>query len=244
MKVKLLLAAILVICTQSSVLAQSKLKGGLKADFVSSYIWRGLNLGHFSFQPELSIEWKGLSLSAWGSVGLTNHKDDNIEIDLTLSYETHGLSFGIIDYWNDEHDKRYFYYKTKVGNNQQEDEVTGHSFEGYVSYDFGPVSVSWQTFFAGNDFQKVDGKRSWSSYFQLAAPFRLITCDWEATMGLVPWASDYYSANGFCVNNLSLKATKDIKITDSFSLPLFAQIVANPASQKMYFIAGFTLKAF
>lgn len=76
------------------------------------------------------------------------------------------------------------------------------------------------------------------------APFRFITCDWEATAGLVPWASDYYSANGFSVTNLSLKATKDIRITDSFSLPLFTQIVANPASQKMYFVAGFTLNAF
>ena len=236
MEKKLLLAAILVVCTQSSVQAQSKIEGGLKADFVSSYVWRGLNLGHASLQPELSVGWKGLSLSAWGSVGLTSHKDDNVEIDLTLSYETGGLSFGITDYWNDDCDKRYFYYK-------REGEGTGHSFEGYVSYDFGPVSVSWQTFFAGNDYQNADGKRTYSSYFQLMAPFRLITCDWEATAGLVPWASDYYSATGFSVNNLSLKATKDIKITYSFSLPLFAQIVVNPASQDMYFLAGFTLSA-
>ena len=243
MKTKLLLAVVLVICTQGNVQAQSKLEGGLKADFVSSYIWRGLNLGHVSLQPELSVSWKGLSLSAWGSVGLS-HKDDNVEIDLTLSYETGGLSFGIIDYWNDEYDKRYFYYKTKAGTNRQKTESTGHCFEGYVSYDFGPVSVSWQTFFAGNDYQDADGKRAYSSYFQLMVPFRLVTCEWEAAAGLVPWASDYYSVTCFSVSNLSLKATKDIKITDSFSLPLFAQIVANPASQKMYFLAGFTLNAF
>ena len=243
MKVRLLLAVLLSICIQGSVEAQSKLKGGLEADFVSSYIWRGLHLGHFSFQPELSIGWKGLSLSAWGSVGLTNHKDDNIEIDLTLSYKTDGLSFGIIDYWDNGHDKRYFYYKTKEHTDRQKGEGTGHSFEAYVSYDFGPLSVSWQTFFAGNDFHEADGKRAFSSYFQLMAPFLRVTCDWEVAIGLVPWASDYYSADGLCVNNLSLKATKDIKITDSFSLPLFAQIVVNPASQKMYFSAGFTLKA-
>jgi hypothetical protein len=34
------------------------------------------------------------------------------------------------------------------------------------------------------------------------------------------------------------------EITDSFSLPLFGQFIANPASQGMYFVAGFTLKAF
>jgi len=235
MKTKPFLAALLAVVSMGNALAQSEVEGSLKADFVSSYIWRGLNLGHVSLQPELSVSWKGLSLTAWGSVGLSGHKDDFREIDLTLSYETGRLSFGVIDYWTDEYDKRFFYFKK---------DSTGHAFEGFVSYDFGPVVASWQTFFAGNDYQESNNKRSYSSYFQLQAPFRLATCNWEATAGLVPWASDYYSTNGFSVTYLSLRATKDIKITDSFSLPLFAQLIANPASQGMYFVAGFTLKAF
>lgn len=231
---RLISALILSICTMDSVQAQDKIEGGLTVDIVSSYIWRGQQLGHVSIQPELSVGWKGLSLSAWGNVGLSNYKDLR-EIDLTLSYESGGFSVGIVDYWNDGNDPRYFYYDKNT---------TGHSFEGYVGYDFGPVGISWQTFFAGNDFQEGSGRRAWSSYFQVAAPFRLITCRWKATAGLVPWACDYYDTSGFSVTNLSLRATKDIKITKSFSLPLFAQIVANPASQKLYFVAGLTLKAF
>ena len=209
------------------------MEGGLKADFVSSYIWRGLNLGHVSLQPELSIGWKGLSLSAWGSVGLTNHKDDITEIDLTLSYETRNLSFGIIDYWNEGNDNRYFFYKYG----------TGHAFEGFISYNFGPVSASWQTYFAGNDYQDDNGKRAYSSYFGLSAPFRLATCNWEAEVGFVPWKSSTYEVNSFSVTNLSLRATKAIHITKSFDLPLFGQVIANPASQHFYFVFGFTLQA-
>jgi hypothetical protein len=82
-----------------------------------------------------------------------------------------------------------------------------------------------------------------SSYFELSAPFRLVTCDWDATMGLVPWRSDYYEVGSFSVTNLSLRATKDIQITKSFALPLFGQLIANPASQHFYFVFGFTLKA-
>lgn len=219
----------------ASAQAQSKPRAGLRADLVSTYVWRGLKQAGVSLQPEVAVGWKGLNFSVWGSVALTGNKEDINEIDLTLSYRTGGLSLGIIDYWNDANHTRYFYYK---GN------TTGHSFEGYVGYDLGPVSVSWQTIFAGNDYQESNDKRTYSSYFQLQAPFRLATCDWEATAGLVPWASDYYSANGFSVTCLSLRATKDIKITDSFSLPLFGQLIANPASQGMYFVAGFTLKAF
>lgn len=49
-------------------------------------------------------------------------------------------------------------------------------------------------------------------------------------------------ANGFAVTNVSLKAEKAIKITDSFQLPLFANISANPSTQKAYLVFGFTLK--
>ena len=217
-----------------SIWAQHKVEGHLGADVVSNYIWRGKNMGHVSLQPELSVKWKGLSLSAWGSVGLTNYKDDAREIDLTLSYKTNGLSFGVIDYWDDSSDSRYFYYKK---------DDTGHSFEGFVSYDFGPVSASWQTYFAGNDYQENNGKRAYSSYFELSAPFRLVTCDWDARVGFVPWKSGIYEVSGFSITNLSLRATKAIRISNSFELPLFGQLIANPASQHFYFVFGLTLKA-
>ena len=41
------------------------------ADLVSQYIWRGQNLGDFSLQPTLGVGYKGISLSAWGSVGIS-----------------------------------------------------------------------------------------------------------------------------------------------------------------------------
>lgn len=216
-----------------NVRAQRQLEGHLRADIVSSFIWRGQDFGDVSLQPELAAAWRGLNLSVWGSVGLSN-KDDCREIDVTLWYETGGLSFGIVDYWNDGNDSRYFYYK-KDG--------TSHAFEGFIGYDFGPVGVSWQTFFAGNDYLRDSGKRAYSSYFELSVPFRLITCNWNADVGLVPWRADFYDVSGFNVTNLSLRATKSIKITKSFELPLFAKIVANPYSQNMFFLVGLTLNA-
>lgn len=37
------------------------------ADFVSSYIWRGMDSGNASVQPSLGLNWKGLTVYAWGS---------------------------------------------------------------------------------------------------------------------------------------------------------------------------------
>lgn len=232
MNAKIALIVAMLLAGTMGVRAQDQVEAHLGADIVSNYIWRGQDFGHVSLQPELSVGWKGLSLAVWGSVGLSD-KDDAREVDLTLSYETGGLSFGIVDYWDDGDGKPYFYYRKPD---------TSHSFEGLVSYDFGPVSASWQTYFAGSDYQ-VDGKRAYSSYFELAAPFRLASCDWDARFGLVPWKSGMYDVSGFSVTNLSLRATKAIKITPTFELPLFGQVVANPSSQHLYFVFGLTLTA-
>lgn len=229
-----LIAFLLLAGSAVVVQAQDKVEGSLKVDFVTSYIWRGLQLGHVSVQPELGVSWKGFTLSANGSVGLSNRDDAN-EIDLTLSYATKGLTVGVVDYWTDEDDKRYFYYKK---------EHTGHAIEAFAGYDFGFASLSWQTIFAGNDLRSSDGRQAFSSYFEVGVPFRLATCDWQATAGLVPWASDYYETSGFRLTNLSLRATKDIKVSSSFSIPLFGELVANPCSQHLYFVAGFTLSPF
>lgn len=212
--------------------AQDQVKPQLSVDFVSSYVWRGMHLGKAAVQPTLGLEWKGLEFSVWGNAGLVEHMG---ELDLTLSYTIGGLTLSIVNYWDDTSGMRYFYYKPKD---------TAHVFEGAVAYDFGPVAISWQTFFAGNDFQAVSGKRSFSSYFEVSAPFRLATLDWVAAAGLVPWASDYYNTKGFGLTNLSLKASKDIPVAKKFSLPIFAQLIANTVSGNFYFVAGITINAF
>ena len=216
--------------------AQDKVETTLKGDFVSSYIWRGLDAGSTAVQPTLGVGYKGLSLTAWGSYGLTN-PDDTKEFDLTVAYTTGGFNIGITDYWFsvglDDPDNRYFKYDAHS---------TNHVFEAFVGYDFGVLSLQWFTNFAGNDGHNKSGKRAYSSYVEANVPFKLATVDWNATAAVVPYATDFYGTNGFAVTNLALKATKDIKVTDSFSIPVFGQVAANPCSQKAYFVFGFTLQ--
>ena len=47
--------------------AQDEIETTISGDIVSSYIWRGQDLGSAAIQPTLGIAYKGLSLSAWGS---------------------------------------------------------------------------------------------------------------------------------------------------------------------------------
>jgi hypothetical protein len=219
----------------STALAQEKVETTIKGDFVNEYIWRGQKLGDVAVQPTFGVGYKGLSLTAWGNYGLTN-KDDVKEFDLTLGYTIGGLTIGVTDYWFSvglDPDARYFKYDAHG---------TNHVFEATVGYDFGPVALAWFTNFAGNDGTNKNGKRAYSSYFEVSVPFRLATVDWSATAGAVPFATTSYGTSGFAVTNLSLRATKDIRVTDAFSIPIFAQLTGNPCSQKAYLVLGFTLQ--
>lgn len=210
-------------------------EGTVSTDIVSQYIWRGTDCGDAAIQPTLGLAWKGLSLSAWGSVGLTNANDVK-ELDFDLSYTTGGFSVGVIDYWFSEGGDaagRYFKYSSHA---------TNHVFEGKVGYDFGPVSLSWFTNFAGNDGLNKNGKRAYSSYFEVSAPFKFVKCDWNATVGAVPYATDLYGTNGFAVTNVSLRATKEFNIKNKLSIPVFTELTANPRHEKMYLIFGFAIK--
>ena len=216
--------------------AQDTVEATISGDVVSSYIWRGQDLGNVSIQPTLGVSYKGLSLSAWGNVGLSNSEDTK-ELDLTLAYSNGGFNIGITDYWtNDGGDPEGRYFKYNAHG-------TNHVFEANVGYDFGFASLQWFTNFAGNDGTNKDGKRAYSSYFEVNVPFQLATVDWTATAGAIPYATSFYNGwtSGFAVTNVALKATKDIKVTDSFSIPIFGQVVANPCSQKAYQVLGFTL---
>lgn len=215
--------------------AQDKVEASIGADFVSRYIWRGQVLGDVSFQPTLGLGWKGLSLSAWGSVGISNPADTK-EFDLTLSYTIGGFNIGVTDYWFDtglDPLKRYFMYRS---------DCTNHVFEANIGYDFGFAAIQWYTNFAGNDGVNPAGKRAFSSYLELSAPFTLGGVDWSAAVGVVPFATDFYGTEKFALVNLSLTASKEIAVTDTFSIPVFAQVAANPYTREAFFVIGFTLQ--
>ncbi len=227
------LMALGTIAMATTATAQDKVETTIAADFVNQYIWRGQKCGEVSIQPTLGVGYKGLSLSAWGNVGLSDPSDTK-ELDLTLAYSTGGFNVGVTDYWFNDPNTKYFSYAAHK---------TSHLFEANVGYDFGPLSLQWFTNFAGNDGANKSGKRAYSSYFEATAPFKLGGCDWSASVGMVPWATNSYAnANGFAVTNISLKASKDIKITNSFSVPVFASVAANPSTQKAYLVFGFTLQ--
>lgn len=230
------IAAAMIAAAATGATAQDNVETTVSADIVNQYIWRGQECGEASLQPTLGVSYKGFSLTAWGSTEFCNFGNPK-EFDLTLAYTIGGLNIGVTDYWFSKNggdpQNRYFMY---------ESHNTNHVFEANIGYDFGPVALQWFTNFAGNDGINEDGDRAYSSYVELSAPFKLGGCDWSAAVGAVPFATTSYATTGFAITNVSLKATKDINITPSFTVPVFAGVAANPCSQKAYFLFGVTLR--
>lgn len=198
------------IALPATSMAQDKVEVSVGADIVSNYIWRGYKLGGAGVQPSASVAYKGLSLTAWGNIGFDS--EDDKEIDFTLAYETGNVSLSLTDIWYPEYSD-------------------AHTLEAQIGYDFGFLSANWYTNVYGDD-------KEYASYFSVIAPFSLIGLDWKAEVGATPWGTDYYGTDKFSVCDLSLGASYDLKITDSYSTSLFAKATYNPTAEKFYATFG------
>lgn len=243
-----------IVCLPWTAPAQDKLEVHGTANFVSSYIWRGIDQNHgFAVQPSLSLGYKGLTLNAWGSTPISNFSDPNNarEFDINLRYTYKGLTLALTDYWWGGQSGRYGYYKQTSDN----DFIDGrHHFEGTLAYYFGekvPLTLSWSTWFAGSDAKRYrNGKRAYSTYVSASYAITLpMDISLTPAIGFSPWES-YYSHNPrvkesrqdkATLTDISLKASKNIEVNSHFTIPVFVQAVVSPSYDYSCIVAGFSL---
>jgi hypothetical protein len=188
-------------------------------DFYSSYIWRGSKQGTGpAVQPYLEFATGGLTLGAWGSFDASGFG----ETDLYAAYSfAFGLNLGATDYYLTDLD--YFDYSDTTGS---------HAFELTAGYEIKGLSLS-----AGCVVNKAGGIGSEGGdlYFEAAYAFKYFSVFLGAGNGLNTFDGD------FAVCNIGIQAEKEIKITDSFSIPVIGQVVLNPDKKSLYVVVGFSL---
>ncbi|HAR39298.1 MAG: hypothetical protein A2W86_06295 [Bacteroidetes bacterium GWD2_45_23] len=190
------------------------------ADIVSSYIWRGLYVGPASAQPGVSLSAGDFSLGIWGS---SSFEGTWREFDLYAGYSIANFSVLVTDY--------FFPRDLPDGEGSSYFKLSEHLFEATLGYSFCeslPLSLAWNTNFAGDDDHSSYMEASYS------IPAGEVTID--LILGATPWAGMY--SDGFALINASIKASKEIAITDSFSLPAFSQAVLNPDTKDVFLVFG------
>lgn len=217
------------ICSVTNVKAQSFSVG---ADFMSRYVWRGVDFGEsFSIQPSLEYGAGIFSIGSWASYSIAADGSGANEHDLYFSFDLGPISLGMTDYYFPGPGSANFFDFSNGGDG-------AHIFEINASVggtDAFPLSLSANIF--------VHNEPDNSVYIEASYPFAVEDVELGVSLGIVPQESAFYQTSNFGVTVLSLSATKEIPITDSFGLPVSVLYIVNPTPglERSFLVFGFSL---
>lgn len=188
------------------------------ADFVSRYVWRGLDFGNApAVQPTVEFAAGNFAIGAWGSYTLS--ASPYLEADLYAGYAfDFGLSVLVTDYYFPAAefgaltDMSYF-------------DIDAHTFELGLSQEIGDFYLSAFYFLNAND----------DLYFEAGYSFEHFSI--FAGAGNQSYTSD----GDFMLTNLGISTSKDIEISDTFSLPVSGALIINPDLEQIHIVFGFSL---
>ena len=223
------------------IYAQSDVSLETNVDFVSRYVWRGLNIGDApSAQPSITLSASGFSFGVWGAYGLSNNATATDEIDIWASYahefeNSMSLSFIVTDYTFPNSGVKFFNFN----NYDNADGHGGHTLEAGASLAFCeklPLTLS-----AYYNFYNDAGS---NSYFQIDYSTNIKEVSLDLFCGASPGSEDNpgcYGTDKFNVINIGAKVSKEVKVTEDFSLPVFVSYIINPRTEISYLVLGISL---
>jgi hypothetical protein len=186
----------------------------VSADLVSSYVWRGSKFGSGpALQPTVEFTAGGFTLGAWGSTCLSD--PEALETDLYTSYNFGKFTLGLTDY----------YFPGTAWFTAE-----NHAFEVNSGLTLGNFSLA-------ANYILNEGAGSDGGDVYVEAGFTAGKVNLFAGGG-----SGWHTPDrDFNICNLGLSTTKEIRITEHFTLPLSGSVVLNPTTEQFFLVAGITL---
>lgn len=217
------------------------------ANLASNYLWRGYdqsytgNMFDPSIQPSVTLGLGCFYLDLWLNVSPVSQYQ---ELDITLGFDYENLSITVYDVWCDV-GKAFWTNDFLDGNN--------HSLTATIDYTFfDRLRLHWGTTFIHADDFLANGKRAFSSYFEVAYthPVKELF-DIELTVGASPWTGPFWCAGpriwqdgaytldfdnlpeGFNFTNLSLMFKRDFEV-GAATIPVNLGYTFNPTTRRHY----------
>jgi uncharacterized protein (TIGR02001 family) len=214
-------------------------------DLYSRYVWRGTDFGSSpSLQPGFKFSKSGFTAGVWGAY-TTNINNPAQEADIYLGYTflNDMLSLTVTDYFfpTDGAENSYFKY----------DNTTTHVFETSLAFNGTenlPLSFLVGTLVYGNDKDR-NGDNRFSTYCEIKYSPEIKGMPFSVFCGLnliapadedlnLPVPVNGFYGNELGVVNFGVSATKKIKVTESFEIPLNVSVITNPMKGNLFLVAG------
>ncbi|HOW10108.1 MAG TPA: hypothetical protein PLX08_09930 [Bacteroidales bacterium] len=194
------------------------------ADFCSSYIWRGSQLGSGPhIQPSIVYNKGSFSFGAWGSFDFSGYQ----ETDLYLSFSLpEGFSAGITDYYLPG--LRYFDYSKGSGS---------HAFELNFGFSADKLNIS-----ANYILNEAGGAGSAGNdlYFEAGYAFESFSIFAGMGNGWHTYDPETGRSN-FNLCNTGIGVSRMIRVTESFEIPVSGRLVFNPDKERLFLVISLTL---
>lgn len=224
---------------------ESKLSFSYGMDLVSRYIWRGVDWGESldgssspHFQPTAAFSYNfgkagSLSLGVWGSYAFTGNYNEN---DIFLTYTVNTKSGNFMVTLNDY----YFPYENIPVTNFDGKGEGAHTIEASGSYTF-PEVFPLTLYVSANVHNNIPDDKT--LYIEASYPFTVGETQLGVFVGAAQGESIWHKiySERFEFNNIGLKASKSIKITQDYSLPVGLNWIYNAHLKKTYIVFKVTI---
>ncbi len=206
----------------------------LGADFVNRYIWRGLEINDSpNIQPALSLGYKGLEVGLWGSYTLSNEVSETDEIDAYVGYTINSEAGDISLLLTD-----YYFPNAGVELSDFDGDGGAHTLEAALGFSPASFPIS---FLVAYNIHNDDGN---NIYFELGYSATISDVEFGLFAAAAAGSEEnpgYYGTEDFSFINIGLSASKSIKITEDFELPISSSFIVNPNADIAYLVFGFSL---
>lgn len=237
-------------------------------DLASRYIWRGINFGGSSPNIQPHIEYNfgsenhSFTIGAWGAYSL-NGTQTGQEADLYLTYTVKEVfSVTLTDYFLlDEESDNYNYFNYNTDWEKIDDELkdqTSHIVEAILSFngtDNFPLSIMFAINIWGADSRKYEDQSGtmvpvdkivMSKYLELGYSTDINKLSINLFAGLpldIPNTENgepvgFYGQTGTGLTNLGIKLSKELAISNTFTLPVSASFITNPEAGNVFIVFG------
>lgn len=223
-----LFGAVLVTTLNPDTVKAQEVEINTGVDLYSTYVFRGVAFAGPSVQPYVEVGSGGFAIGAWGSQGIDGDAATGSlgfqEMDLYAGYSfDFGLYLGLTDYYYPG--SPFFSFSEDPDNG----DLSSHAFEINAGYGIEDLSLS-----ANYILNEASGAGSAGGDMYFEAGYSLGAADLFLGAG-----DGWHSSDGdFKLVNVGVGTSKDIVVTENFTIPLSGSVVLNPDTEQFYIFVG------